>query len=241
MINKQKSAGLAYLLEILLFPFGAGWFYLNRVAHAVIHLVFGIILGAISWRMGWLLILAIRLDAINDHGTYVSNLMNNAPIQFLILILYAIWFAIDMIALKDGIAETNQEIMEQDQNYMMRMSQMFGHNPQSPVPTSAATPVEQKVEPTTVQPTTQRKKQATSTMNNQLDSKAWTKVVQNEKQTEEYQKFQNAYYDITNHLENGKLKRSYQLLEDEDYATASQYFEELLIAGEDQSLVYLGP
>ena len=29
-----------------------------------------------------------------------------------------------MIALKDGIAETNQEIMEQDQNYMMRMSQM---------------------------------------------------------------------------------------------------------------------
>lgn len=211
-MKQEKSKGLAYALEVLLFPFGLSWFYLDQIVHGIIHFIFGTILGVIIFTLSWRNMIMNSLRGYSDESINVLILM---------AIIYLIWFAIDCYVLNVDINEYNQKVAKENKTTMSLLSKIGGPVSEGELNTTKMfkTKVEDRQE---------------------IDNKIMEDVIKEYYKDELFQKFKNNYFKLTNNISDNQIKRSFQLIEDEQYEIALKYFEDLLVDGKESSFVYLG-
>lgn len=221
-MKQEKSKGLAYALEVLLFPFGLAWFYLDKVVHGVIHLVFGVILGGFTARALYLLILGFRLQSIDPNRYNVENLIDNAPWIMIVIFIYFAWMVLDCLFLNDVIDGFNKSIEKENKSTTSLLSKIGLSNI-----------VESKIG-------TQRALKTKVESRQEIDNRIMQDVVEEYYNSDLFQQFKNTYFKLTNSISDNQIKRSFQLVEDEQYEIALKYFEDLLVDGKESSFVYFG-
>lgn len=211
-MKQEKSKGLAYALEILLFPFGLAWFYLDKVVHGFIHAIFGTILGAIIYASAWEYMIMRNLQG------YSSEISNSV---ILVDVIYLIWFAIDCYILNSDINEYNQRVASENKSTMSLLSKIG--SPVSEGESNATKMFRTKVED-----------------RQEIDNKIMEDVIKEYYKDELFRKFKITYFKLTNNISDSQIKRSFQLIEDEQYEIALKYFEDFLVNGKESSFVYFG-
>lgn len=212
MLQKEKSIGLTYFLEIFLFPLGAAWFYLDQVIRGIIHGVVG------SLTFGLMMFACRNAFSTNimhrlGYGSRVMSKETAGSIVIICCLIFIVWLVIDITSLSAVFNEKNEEIRKKNKEQWLQMVQLAKYGESMPM--------------------------KEETEEDSLKQNTWKEVVQEIQKTPSYQEFEQSYYHCINQITDHKLKRTYQLLVDDQYDQARQYSEELLVEGETNSLIYL--
>lgn len=214
-MKQEKSKVAAYLLEIFLFPFGLSWFYLGKIIHGIIHLVIGVFLLVPIFKA--MTLLGLGSIAMGNPGDMVG-------LFFFLFMVALVWLIMDCIYLSPTVDDVNEKIKLENEQWNYFMSGKFSPSiSEEKTNADRSSVLKTKVE--------QREEIQDTILKN---------VIEKSYKTDLFQTFKNTYFKQTNHITDKKLKRSYQLLEDEQYTLALQYFEDLLIEGTESSFLYLG-
>ena len=213
-MKEEKSKGVAYALNILLFNLGLGWFYIGRHIEGIVHVVLGIPLSVGIIRLVFLYIISSYLPGTDSSPDTLTNILEHCPVTVILGLIYILWFVIDQFFLNDAIDQYNEKIKLENNLWLKVVSDnnMAANH-------CLATNVDERVD---------------------VQDEVLKNVIHKAYQSTLFQDVKQSYFKLTSDIQNKKLKRSYQLLEDGQYEIALKYFEDLLVDEEESSFIYLG-
>lgn len=218
-MKEEKSKGVAYALNILLFNFGLGWFYIGRNIQGLFHIFFGIPLGFCLSKLVYLYIIGFYLQNIDSSTYNVVNIADNRPVLVILSVIYVLWFFIDQWSLNDAVNDCNEAIRKKNDQWLALLNNNGSLNHTEETEEKLATNVDERAD---------------------IQDEVLKNVIHKAYQSTLFQEFKQSYFKLTNRIQSKKIKRSYQLLEDGQYEIALKYFEDLLVDDEESSLIYLG-